>query len=165
MSIQRFLMTAAWVAGLCGFAAGAAKADTVLYDNSGFLQGQQSFSQSFDITQPGTLTVTLSNVSWPEKLSSLDFVLSTAGGLVGPEMGEGTEEFQVTSGRIYAQWFGKAQGPLNLGVYGMKIAFTPSVGAVPLPTSIGLFFSGLALLVWQRRSTRGSNAAPNMHLA
>jgi len=164
MNIRRVLIGAACAAGLWGLAAGAADAGTVLYDDSGFLRGQQSFSQSFDITGPGTLTVTLSNITWPEKLSSLNFVLSTANGLVGPEMGEGTSEYNVTSGRIYAQWFGKAQGPLDLGVYGMKIEFTPSVAAVPLPTSITLFLSGLALFAWQRRANREGNAMDGMSL-
>ena len=52
------------LAGICavaGFAvAGPAAAAQVLYDNSGFLKGQQSFVQAFDISGPGTLTVTLS---------------------------------------------------------------------------------------------------------
>jgi hypothetical protein len=36
-------------------------------------------------------------------------------------------------------------------VYALKIEFTPNALAVPLPTSIGLLVSGLALLGWQRR--------------
>jgi hypothetical protein len=154
MNIRRVLLAAACTAGLSGFGAGVANASTVLYDDSGFLQGQQSFTKSFDLSGPGTLTVTLSNITWPEKLASLNMLLSTANGLVGPEMGEGTAQYEVTGGRVFAQWFGKAQGPLNLGVYGMKIEFTPGVAAVPLPASLTLFLSGLALFVWQRRTQR-----------
>jgi hypothetical protein len=49
----------------------SAKASQVIYDGVGFLQGTQSFSDSFTLSSPGTLTVTLGNVGWPQPLSSL----------------------------------------------------------------------------------------------
>lgn len=141
--------------GLCGvasLAAGSAGASEVIYDSTGFIRGQQSGMESFDISGPGTLTVELSNEAWPTQLGSLNAVLSTAGGLLGPEMTAGTESFQLTGGEVFAQWFGTAQGPLDVGVYGLKIEFQPSgVLPVPLPTSIALLASGLVLLIWQRR--------------
>jgi hypothetical protein len=141
--------------GLCGagsLAAASAGASEVMYDGSGLIRGQQSGMESFNISGPGTLTVELSNVAWPEQLGSLNMVVSTSGGLLGPEMSAGTESFQLTGGDVFAQWFGTAQGPLDVGVYGLKIEFQPSgVAPVPLPTSIALLASGLALLIWQRR--------------
>lgn len=140
---------------------GRAEAAQVLYDGSGFLQGTQSFVQSFNIATPGTLTVTLSNVAWPEQLASLNFLLTSAkGGVMGPEMGAGTSTFDIKDGGvdIFAQWFGTAQGPLNTGVYSMLIQFQPNSGVpVPLPTSIALLLSGMGLLIWQRRTR---SAAP-----
>jgi len=124
-----------------------AAADVVMYDGTGFLQGQQSFSESFAVYGPGTLTVTLTNVDWPQSLASLNLVMSTPGGLLGAEMGPGTETFKVAgAGQIYSQWFGTAQGPMDVGVYSLKVEFAP----VPLPASIGLLLSGLAVLVWRR---------------
>lgn len=166
MKFRRILMSAACAVGLWAAAVGTAGASTILLDESGFLEGQQSFTKSFDITGPGVLTVTMTNISWPEKLSNLNFLLSTAAGLLGPSMGEGSQEFEISSGRIYAQWFGQAQGPLNVGVYGMKIEFTPNAAAVPLPTSLALLLSGLGLLMWQRRQTlRQDKLDPQMILA
>jgi len=130
---------------------GEARASEVLYDGSGFLQGNQGFTKSFDLSGPGVLTITLTNVDWPTKLAALDLLLSNSNGLLGTEMGEGMHQFDVDGGRIYANWFGQAQGPLNLGVYGMKIEFQPNLQVVPLPTSVVLLLSGLLLLVWQRR--------------
>jgi hypothetical protein len=70
-------------------------------------------------------------------------------------MGAGTASFKVKAGDVFAQWFGTAQGPLDAGVYSMKIDFIPAgQTVVPLPTSLALFVSGLGLLAWYRR--RGS---------
>jgi len=131
----------------------AARADSVLYDSAGFLRGTASFAQTFNLPSAGTLTVTLSNIAWPEQLASLNLVMSSPAGMLGPEMGAGTATFNVAAGGdITAQWFGTAQGPLDAGVYSMVIAFQPeAVTPVPLPASIVLLFSALCLLLWQRR--------------
>jgi hypothetical protein len=152
----KFLWAAALIWGLLTCAVSTrANADTVLYDGSGFVQGTQSFTQTFNLTAPGTLTVTLSNVAWPQQLANLNFLLSTANGMMGPEMSAGTFSFNITKGgNIFAQWFGTAQGPLNAGVFSLKIDFHPlgGVAPVPLPPSALLLLSGLALMVlWMRR--------------
>jgi hypothetical protein len=96
--------------------------------------------------------VSLTNVDWPQQLASLNLVLSSgSGSLLGPEMGAGSDTFHVGSGLVYAQWFGTAQGPLDTGVYSLNVEFLPNALPVPLPASIALLLSGLALLAWQRR--------------
>jgi len=141
----------AWMMPFC-----SARADTVLYDNSGFIEGQQSFVQSFDITSPQTLTVSLSQVPWLDTIKDLNFFVSTASGVVGGYMsGPGTESMNVAPGMIYVHWFGDADGQYGLGVYGMKIECgTTPVG---LPGTLILLLSGLGVLFgWQRR---GVNSA------
>lgn len=151
MKMRNILSAGICLAGLLGGIAPAC-ASNVLYAGVGFLEGQQSFTDSFNLSGPGTLTVTLGNVAWPEPLASLDMVLSTPSGLLGPEVGAGSYTYNVTSGSVIAQWFGTAQGPLDVGAYSLNIAFQPSnVTPVSLPTSIALLGSGLVLLGWQRR--------------
>ena len=149
MNIRKAVMMGMFGAG--ALAAGSAGA-AVIYDGANLIVGQQAGMESFNVSGPGTLTVELTNVPWPMALSSLNATISSPQfGLLGAEMGAGTESFQVTGGEIFAQWFGNAQGPLDTGVYGLKIEFSPNGIAVPLPTSIALLISGLALLGWQRR--------------
>jgi hypothetical protein len=161
---SRYLWAAAVILGLgfCALPMTRASADTVLYDGVGFMRGTQSFSDSFNLTAPGTLTVTLSDVVWPQPFASLNLLLSSDNGTMGPEVGAGTYSFNIaTSGNVFAQWFGTAQGPLNAGVYSLKIDFQPGT-PVPLPTSAVLLLSALALLLWQRRAenTFGQVAGP-----
>lgn len=143
----------------------ASRADTVLYDAGSFVEGQQSFTQSFNISGPGTLTVSITDIAWLDIVSDLNCFLSTASGLINPAAnggGGGSETFSVGSGPIYAHWFGNAQGLYDLGVIGVKITFQPSGIPVPLPASLVLLLSGLGVLFgWQRRAMPSVAANPS----
>jgi hypothetical protein len=136
---------------------GSVRADTVLYNNAGFIQGSQSFVDSFNITTPGTLTISFSGVAWLDTLTNLNLFMTTASGRLGGSMGAGTESMQVGPGTIYAHWFGDAAGQYGIGVYSLDITFQPqATSSVPLPGSSILLLSGLALMyAWQwRRGNR-----------
>jgi hypothetical protein len=141
-------MSAAALAG-----SGAAHAETMLYDGISLFSGQQSFTDSFTVSTPGTLSITLSNIPWLDTVSDLTGFVSTSSGMIGNAVGAGTESLSVGPGTYYAHWFGDAQGVYNLGVVGMQIAFQPSgMSAVPLPTTLILLLSGLGVLLgWQAR--------------
>ena len=94
---QPFIVTILLI-GACMLPLAPAHSDTVLYDGSGFLAGTQSFEESFNLPSAGTLTVTLSNVAWPEQLASLNLLLTSVGGTLGPEMGAGTATFNIAAG-------------------------------------------------------------------
>jgi hypothetical protein len=147
----------------------ASRADTVLYDAGSFVQGEQSFTQSFNISGPGTLTVSMTDISWLDIVSDLNCFLSTASGLINPAAngsGSGSESFNVGSGPIYAHWFGSAQGIYDLGVIGVKITFQPAGTPVPLPASLVLLLSGLGVLFgWQRRPMQPATANASMAAA
>jgi hypothetical protein len=162
MKFRSVFVAAACALAFWSVSINRAEASEVLYEGTGFMQGTQSFTDSFNLASPGTLTITLGNVGWPLPLASLNLLMSSASGVLGPEMGAGVATFNVNAGNVFAQWFGTAQGPLNAGVYSLEIQFQPIGGnPVPLPTSIALFLSGLGLLIWQRRTrqTGGVTAA------
>lgn len=132
----------------------AARADAVVYDSAGLIQGQQSFVQGIDITTPGTLTVTLSNIPWLDTISDLNCFLTTSTNVIGKAMTAGTETLSVGPGMVYAHVFGDANGSFGVGVYGLDIKFQANDGGTPvaLPRSVILFVSGIgALWGWRRR--------------
>jgi hypothetical protein len=136
MKIWKNMSIGALALAICGsMGSMRANASEILYDGVGFMQGTQSFTDSFNLSSPGTLTVTLANVAWPTQLASLDLLVSSPSGALGPELdatnSTATATYNVTSGNVVAQWFGTAQGSLNAGVYAMEIQFQPSSNPVP----------------------------------
>jgi hypothetical protein len=153
MKLRRLLPTSILLLGAWALSAGAASADTLLYDGLSVISGEQSAVQSFSVATAGTLTVTLSDIPWLDIVTGLNGFLTTATGPVGTSFGPGTESIDVAAGTYYAHWFGDADGTYNLGVVGLKISFLPNtVTTVSLPTSLVLMLSGLGILFgWQSR--------------
>jgi hypothetical protein len=142
----------------------AAQASQVLYDGVGFFQGSQSFEDTFSVSGPGTLSLTLTDFGWPTPLANLEMTVGTVQGLLGPEVGAGVVSDQIVgASTISAQWFGTAAGALDTGLVGLEVQWTPSSGsgatAVPLPKTVGLLLSGLLLFAWRKTSRRRSAEA------
>jgi len=161
MKIRRFLPASILLLAAWALPAGAARADTLLYDGISVISGTQSQVQSFNVAAPGLLTMTLSSIPWLDAVSNLSGFLTSASGLIGTNIsGAGTESVNVGAGTYYAHWFGTAQGDYNLGVVGMKITFQPGVVPVGLPTSFVLMLSGLGILFgWQSRRAAPASAS------
>jgi len=133
------------LAVLCLFAASPARADTVVLAQTTMISGTESTVDSFTVPSDGTLTMQLSNIPWPEALSSLNFLLSTSSQALSSlsvPQGSTSDSVQVGPGTYFAHLTGTAGGSLDLGLYSISIDFQPA-GVVPLPTSGGLLLIGL----------------------
>jgi hypothetical protein len=153
MKLRQFSSVSLLVLSAWTGTSGVAGADTVIYDSASVVEGQQGFVEPFEITTPGTLTITVSNIPWLDVVTDLTSFLSTTSGVIGTTMySAGTESVSVGPGTFYAHWFGNAQGTYNEGVVGIDIQFQPSFSTVPLPASLLLLLSGLGFLVlWRPR--------------
>jgi hypothetical protein len=153
MKLRHFL-TAGTLAATCWAIPAASVQAATLYNTTNLVQGQESFVQSFNVTSPGTLTVTLTQIPWLDTVSGLTSFTSTSAGVLGSSTGAGTENIDITgAGTIYEHWFGTAAGTYNIGAVGIDVTFQPSsVAAVALPTSFIMLLSGLGILFgWQSR--------------
>src|SRR5271156_2883683 len=85
----------------------AAYADMVVFDSMSLFQGQQAFTETFSVTTPGTLNVTVSDIPWLDSVADLSFFLSSPKGVVGPALsGGGNELINIAPGTYTASWFG-----------------------------------------------------------
>jgi hypothetical protein len=140
-------------------AAPLASADTILVEASPLISGTQSNVYSLAAPSAGSVTVSLSNLGWPERLASLSFALATSSGVLKTFSGEGQQTFDLGSaGTYYAIVTGKAQGHWDLGMYSLRMSFSalsgPGGPAVPLPAAAWLLLSGIAgvfgLMRWKQ---------------
>jgi hypothetical protein len=114
------------------------------------------------LTGPGTLTLTLTDIPWPPTLSGIQFELTDASGhVLGTTSGFGTSSFAVAgAGTYYAISAGTFSLPpgatVGFGSFGLDLSFTALAPAVPLPAPALLLASGLALAALRR--VRGRTA-------
>ena len=149
-----------------------AQASTVLVTDTTLVSGSESAVFTFQAPGPGTVVVQLTNLDWPQPLSSLSFTASSASQLLSSWSDAGLSpspaSFAVAGGGTYfADVMATAGGSLDLGAYSLELTFTPAATPVPLPTAGALLSGGVAglagLLLWMRGTrTRpaGSGALP-----
>jgi len=145
MGTQRFFALTALLCAVSLAPLTSVHASTVIEDNTNLIQGNESFVDSFTVSTPGTLTISLASIPWLDTLSDLQFSLASAGQLVGPSMGAGTESLQIQAGTYSGMLFGDADGKYQLGLSNLEISFQPQ-SVVPLPPSLLLLLSGVGLL-------------------
>lgn len=134
---------------LCALLAGPARAEMLVSDTS-LVSGTESSVFAFATPGPGTVTLELTDVNWPQQLSSLTFLVSAPNKVLSPWSSAGTVPTYLqlgSAGAYFADVTASAGGSLDLGVYSLEILFTPASSPVPLPASGGLLLAAcLALL-------------------
>jgi hypothetical protein len=154
------------VLGLSALLAGVAQASTVLLGDTTLVTGSETSVYSFEAPGPGTLSIQLTNLDWPQALSSLSFLAATPNHVLSSWSDPGTmftQSIQLAAGgRYFADVMATAGGPLDLGAYSLCMTFTPTGSTVPLPSSGLLLLGGLAgiLALMRRRRTGGAPAVP-----
>lgn len=132
----------------CLLPAMSARAESLLVAQTTLISGTESTVDSFSVPSAGTVTVQLSDLPWPQALSSLSFMATSGNQVLSSwsTLTSGVESFQVTPGTYFAHVTGTAAGALDLGLYSMTLSFQPA-GTVPLPGSAWLLVIGLLALV------------------
>ncbi|MEP7244010.1 MAG: hypothetical protein ABI885_10005 [Gammaproteobacteria bacterium] len=148
-AFSRFKILAALL--VAAIQAPAAHADMVLGGSTDLISGSQSYTMAFVAPTSGTVTFQLSILNWPEPLEGLSVSATTASDLLRSLSLDDTTKssdfmtFDVGGpGAFFAHVSGKARGDLQLGLYSLRVTFTPS--AVPLPASAWLLATGAALM-------------------
>lgn len=100
----------------------------------------------------GRVTVQLSDLAWPERLSSLSFAaVSGSSDVLGTMNGAGTMSFDVAGPMaFFARVYAAPQGDLGVGLYSMRVDFAP----VPLPPALWLLGSAVAGVLGLSRGRR-----------
>ena len=120
----------------------------MLVSETTLVSGTDSSVASFTVTGAESVTVQLSNIAWPQMLSSLSFMLSSADEVIGSWSSTDSstvETYQLSPGTYYAHITGTASGSLDLGLYSLSIGTQPA--PVPLPPGGALLLGGLLVLM------------------
>ncbi|HEY4209992.1 MAG TPA: hypothetical protein VGM84_00815 [Steroidobacteraceae bacterium] len=132
------------------------KADTVLLAQTTLISGSSAVTDKFTAPSAGTVTVQLSNMSWPTRLSALSFAATSGSQVMSAwswdALAANVQSFQVGAGTYFAHVTGQAAGLLNLGLYSLSITFkTSDTPPVPLPASDWLLIGGMFVLAGSSR--------------
>jgi hypothetical protein len=134
-------------------------ADSVLVAQSTLVNGSEATSDSFVTSGAGTVTVTLQNTGWASPLTALSFSANSATQVLAAFNAVGltsdTAQFHVdAAGTYFANIMATAGGDMGLGLYSLRMTFSPSAPAVPLPSTGWLLLTGLFALVGVARAAR-----------
>jgi hypothetical protein len=130
-----------------------------LLSQSTLVVGTESTTDTFTAPTAGIVTVNLTSFGWAAPLSALSFSASSATQLLASWNGTGvtsdTATFNVGPGNYFANIMATASGPMDMGLYSMRLTFTPnSTPTVPLPSSGWLLLTGIFVLAGLARAVR-----------
>ena len=116
------------------------------------VSGSYSGVETFSVTRPGTLTIRLENISWPERLAQLNCSIYSQTGFMHSLTDSATLTFDIAgAGTYFANLSAGAGGLLNLGLFSFKVSFVPSAPPVPVPAAVWLLGSVLGIFGLRQR--------------
>lgn len=121
---------------------GAAHADMLLVNKNVMVTAPSvPIAETLTLTSAGTLTMTVTDLAWPQALAALSFAITDSTHALLTADAAGSLIYQVTSPMtLFANVFATPNAASNAGLYHLSVSFAP---VVPLPAAVWLLFSGL----------------------
>jgi hypothetical protein len=128
---------------------------TMLFQGSELVQGSTAMVTPLQLDTAGSLSLTLTDMNFPESLGALSFAVTDANTLLKSMDGPGVMTLDVAGPTtLYADVFATAQGSANVGLFNLQVSFT-SLAPVPLPPSgllLAMILAAMLLFGWRRPS-------------
>lgn len=117
---------------------------TTLFQSTTMVTSANINLTELDLTTPGTLSVSLTDLDWPSALNALSFTLFDATHVVGTQ-GSGTWTFDIASpSTLFASVFAAPDSSAKAGLYNVQISYLATAAPVPLPATAWFLLSGVA---------------------
>ena len=115
-----------------------------------FVYGTNLSVSALSLSGPGTLTVKLADIAWPEALSSLSLLVTDLNGIW--QRWEGQDLLIDIEGptRLFAAVFASSSGATMPGLYQLRADFA-AAAPVPLPAAVWLLLSAVGGLAAFKR--------------
>lgn len=118
---------------------------TMLFQSTTMVTSANINMTELDLSTPGTLYVSLSDLGWPNALSSLNFSLFDAMHAVTGTATSYGWSYDITSpSTLFGAVFATPDAAAKAGLYNVQINFQSSVAPVPLPAAGWFLLSGIA---------------------
>jgi hypothetical protein len=127
---------------------------TTLYSESEFVQGSKAMVIPIQLTEAGTLTIDVTDMTFPIDFASLSFQIASASSTMAKMSAPGVLTLTISGPMtLYADVFATAQGPSDVGLFNLHAQFS-GAGSVPLPGSgvlLGWLLGLLGFVDWRFR--------------
>ncbi len=146
-------------AGLLGLCAWAEATPVMVYEDAGFISGTAAVNNTFQLSAAGRYRATLTDLHFGDSFRNLTLNIGDGTNDFGIIPRQGSIDFNAGPGTYYMDILGQAGASSGLGLYGVQIVLLPEAAGdplpsppgggspVPLPATLGLLASAMAVLV------------------
>jgi hypothetical protein len=160
MSHKKCLHAAAVVGAAVLSSMASAHADTLYSQNVMVTSTSAPNVQSLGTVSSGTVTMSVSDLMWPQALQSLSFSITNNQGVLKSLTGPGSLSYLVTGPMtLFADVYAQPNAADGAGLYHINVSFIAATPAVPLPAAGWLLLSGMVgLATFKKKMTKSAFA-------